>query len=198
MNVSLIWITRQSDQEDAYLAEYLQELRGLVDVEKIIVGHTNLPPTDFKYIPFFEHGLDGMGLICHKKNIGVLASTKNICIVMHADTAPEIDTLLGIEWGIIGDNDILCPIAITPQGNRGLTWCYKFGRHKPALEPFDYHSYISGACLIAKRSTLLKHPWNQNLRHNESEDVEMSDRLYSLGMNMVCQDQLKFKIKTSQ
>jgi hypothetical protein len=41
MNVSLIWITRVSELEDEFLQEYINTFDG-IDVEKLIVGHTNI------------------------------------------------------------------------------------------------------------------------------------------------------------
>lgn len=200
MKVSLIWITRKSELEDQYLAEYLEELKD-VPCEKIIVGHVGenvLNNYAFTYIPFYEFGLDDMGLICHKKNIGVLAATGDICIVMHADIMIPKEVLLGYNWFDVTSCDIICPVATTPNGSRGLTWCRKFGHHKPEHEAFDSNTYISGACLIARRHTLRKWRWNQDLRHNQSEDVEMTDRLASFGLNIYCDPALQFKIKTTQ
>lgn len=200
MKVSLIWITRKSEQEDRYLEEYLQELRGL-PCEKIIVGHVGqnlIGKHSFTYIPFHEFGLDDMGLICHKKNIGVLAATGDICVVMHADISIPKDILINYPWEEITSSDIVCPLAFMDNGARGLTWCRKFGQHKPENEEFDTNSYISGACLIARRHTLIKWKWNQNLKHNQSEDVDMTDRLASFGLNIYCEPHLRFKIKTTQ
>lgn len=197
MNVSLIWITRIDDQEDRYLEEYLDNLKD-IDVEIVIIGHTQINQDNIRYVPFYEHGIDSLGLICHKKNIGVLAASRNVCVVMHADIAPTRDTLVNYRWDNIKDGDIVCPVATTPEGQVGYTWCRKFSTPKPALEPFDANSYISGACLIATKQTLLDNKWDQNLRHNECEDVEMSDRLFAAKKNVYCDPQLQFNIKTIQ
>jgi hypothetical protein len=198
MNVSLIWITRVSELEDEFLQEYINTFDG-IDVEKIIVGHTNIADKQFKYIPFYERGIDALGLICQKKNIVVLAATNDICVVMHADITPTKETLLNYNWSNIKSNDIVCPIAVNKQGYIGKTWCSKGSWcSKSPYEPYDTNTYISGACLIGHKKALLETTWDQNLIHNEGEDVEMSDRLHSKGMNIYCDPSLLFNIKFTQ
>ena len=198
MNLSLIWITRISELEDQFLQEYINTFDG-IDVEKIIVGHTTITSNKFKYIPFYEKGIDELGLICHKKNIGILAATNDICVVMHADITPTRETVMNYNWSSIKSKDIVCPVAVNGQGIMGKTWCSKGSWcSKSPYEPYNTNTYISGACLIGHKNTLIETPWNQNLGHNESEDVEMSDRLYAKGMNIYCDPSLHFNMKFTQ
>ena len=64
--ISLVYITRRSNTED----EWLQTLINNLDdrFELIVVGHTNIINSRFIYIPFWDDGLDELGLISSKKN----------------------------------------------------------------------------------------------------------------------------------
>lgn len=197
MKLSLIWIKRQSKEEDSFLEEYLEELK-FCDVEKIVVGHTDLIRDDFIYIPFYEHGLDDLGLICHKKNIGVLASSGDICVVMHIDTKPSQSFFEEINKILFNDNVVICPIGMTESGSRSLTWCLYAGKHKDPNESFCDSSYISGACLIAQKKLLLKYKWDQNRKHNQEEDYELSKRMHANGVDLICNPDLKVIMKNSQ
>jgi hypothetical protein len=199
MNISLIWIKRNDKQEDSFLEEYLNLLKE-VNLEKIVVGHTSLIRKDFTYIPFHELGLDEMGLICHKKNIGVLASSSKYCLVMHCDVRPCLsffEEFKKIE-SELNDLTVYCPIGESENGNRGLTWCLYAGNHKDTNQEFCHASYISGGCLLASKKILRKYQWNQNLKHNQEEDFEFSQRLNSFGVKHQCLTNLKIIMKNSQ
>lgn len=195
--ISIIWITRVSEEEDLYLNEFLDKLKN-IDCEKIIVGHTNIIRNDFRYIPFYELGLDSMKLICHKKNIGVLASTKKYCLVLHADTCPQLSFFENIKQISINDNMAICPVGFMDNGQRGLTWCIYAGIHKDPNESFSDNSYIGGSCIFGSKQMFLNNPWNQHLKHADEEDVIYSRDLHSNNVIQLCNSQLIMEMKRSQ
>jgi hypothetical protein len=199
MSLSLIWIKRNSQQEDSFLEEYLDLFKDF-QLEKIVVGHTSLVRDDFTYIPFHEFGLDEMGLICHKKNIGVLASSSDYCLVMHCDVRPSLSFFSEFEKmeQTLNDNTVYCLIGEGENGERSLTWCLYAGKHKNIDEDFCNNSYISGGCLLASKKLLKKYTWNQELKHNQEEDYEFSKRLNSFGVSLKCCKNLKVIMKNSQ
>lgn len=195
--ISIIWITRISSEEDCYLDEFLDKLKN-INCEKIIVGHTNLSRNDFRYIPFYEFGLDEMKLICHKKNIGVLASTKKYCLVLHADTCPELSFFEAIKNISLDDQTAICPIGFMSSGQRGLTWCIYAGIHKDPDEEFHENSYIGGSCIFGSKNMFLSNPWNQNLRHADEEDVVYSKDLFVNQIKQYCNSKLIMEMKRTQ
>ena len=215
-NLSIIWISKICNEEDNKLKEHL-ELLSEYDVEKVIVGHTNLDPKKYKfnYIPFYDYGLDSLALISLKKNLGVLNSTKKYCLVLHADTRPDVcketkqsKTLDCIDKKDYREKDIIAPIGFLILDNvrRGLTYAdtseegtpnyqkycesnllfSKDVRHKLPDEPCTEHTYISGAALLGARETIIKTGWRNDLGWVQGEDVEYSNRLRETGHNIYC------------
>jgi len=195
--ISIIWITRICPEEDSYLDAFLNKLES-INCEKIIVGHTNLTRNDFRYVPFYELGLDSMKLICHKKNIGVLASTKKYCLVLHADTCPDLSFFEEIKKISLDDFTAICPVGFLDDGQRGLTWCDYAGIQKDPDDEYSANTYIGGSCIFGSKNMFLKNPWNQNLRHADEEDVVYSRDLFNNGVNQMCNSKLIMNMKRSQ
>ena len=214
-NLSVIWISRISDTEDNMLRNFFEKDDTEYEYERILVGHTNLNPDvyKFKYIPFWDNGLDKLGLISLKKNLGVLNATKEYCLVLHADTFPMKSLFERMENISLSDKDIVSPIGYIkyPWGdigyNLGLTWAdssdkdnlekYNYWkqknllfnpdvRHKLPDESVSDWTYISGASIFSKTSTFKTIGWNNNLRHVQGEDIEYSHRLKNNEYKLSC------------
>lgn len=213
MSISLVWIKRDSDKEDRYLYQILKEIQKckdqlLVFPEIIIVGRTQLDLEEFDLTIIFARTLkewDDLGLLCHKKNIGVRKSTSDICIVMHSDVFIPEHTLLKL-FGqdeslrndlyrkMVQEENVLAPIAyhyVDKQVSnvRTFTWCdiRRGDRWKSETEPFDEHTYISGAVILGSKSVFLRFPWDETLSHNMEEDVEISKRIHNSGLILRCE-----------
>jgi len=195
--ISLIWIKRISAEEDSWLAENLLNLDNRYEV--VVVGHTNLDSKkyNFKYVPFYEN--DDLGLICHKKNLGIATATRKYCLVLHSDATPvnnfyDIAILKNYD-----ENSAVCPLGIH-NNSRALSWCNYHGnpRNKDMDEPADKHTYISGAAIFAQKQFFLRYPWNENLRHNKEEDVELSRRIMNSGAKLLADKDLVFTSRRSQ
>lgn len=195
--IDLIWIKRVSDQEDIWLLEHLSNLDRRYKV--IVVGHTNLNPEyyNFKYIPFYENGIDSLGLICHKKNLGIKNSTSQFCLVLHSDMTPS-NSFYNIAINKnYNNNSAIAPLALY-DGQRSLTWCIYPGKHKDMKEKADSNTYISGGAIFGTRQFFLKYQWNEALKHNMEEDVELSRRIMSSGANLLADEELILFSKRSQ
>jgi hypothetical protein len=219
-NLSIIWITRKDEREDSFIKEFFEKREYNYEYEKIIVGHTNLNPEKykFKYIPFWDYGLDEMGLISLKKNLGVHNATKEYSLVLHADTFPTKNTFTNISNISLTDKDVIAPVGLVmaPWGEilntRGLTWADSSNkediakwnewrlknqlfndlvRHKMPEESVTDGTYISGAAIFAKTNTFKDTKWNNNLGHVQGEDIEYSRRLISLGYNLTCDERIE-------
>jgi hypothetical protein len=199
--LSIIWIKRESEIEDRYINEYL-DILDTRNIEAMVVGHTNLTRKDFTYVPFYEFGLDSLGLICHKKNLGVAKAKYNLCLVLHADTRPDESFIELIKNGEHLKHDLfttaICPLGVTESGARGLTWCNYAGMHKHLDEPENAATYISGAAIFGSKNFFLKNPWDQNLRHNMEEDWQYSRMLRDKGFKNVCDPRFKVIMKNTQ
>lgn len=214
-NLSVIWISRINENEDNMLKNFFEKYDNEYEYEKIIVGHTNLNPEQykFKYIPFWENGLDKMALISFKKNLGINNSTKEYSLVLHADTFPLKRLFERMSNINLSDLDIVAPIGYIMHSwgdlsfFRGLTWAdtsdknnpekFEMWKHKNLLfngdvrhkmpdEPTSEWTYISGAAIFSKTSTFKKIGWNNNLGHVQGEDVEYSHRLKNSGYKLSC------------
>lgn len=197
--INVIWITRISEEEDRWLHENLMTLDRRFNVT--IIGHTNLLPEyyNFKYIPFFENGVDELGLICHKKNLGVQASQSRYCLVLHADTTPDKSFYdIAVRKGY-DDNTAVAPLGLYGE-NRALSWCNTHGnpRHKDMNEPPDQHTYISGAAIFGHTELFRRFRWDENLRHNQAEDSELSARMMRENVKLVGDKDLVFHARRYQ
>jgi hypothetical protein len=205
--INLIWIKRVSQEEDEWLKTNLAEIDSRFNV--IVVGHTNLDykKYNFKYVPFWDHGLDRLGLLCHKKNLGIKYSEDGYCLVLHADVSPDknfYDIAINKKYD---HNTAVCPISFY-NGDRALSWCnyveglYTIGkikdRSKSITEPADEWTYISGGCIFGTKKFFLKFPWNEYLRHNQGEDVELSRRIFKNGGKLIAESELICYAKRSQ
>lgn len=196
-DLALIWITRKSELEDQYLRQALINTNSL-DVQRIIVGHTDIEPVGFEYIPFYEHGLDNLGLICHKKNIGVLASRSRVTMVMHADIIPSQNILKECAEINFKSEEFYAPVAFTGSGIRALTWCRYAGQHKPIDDPECNQTYISGGVIISLTENFRKYRWDQNLRHNQEEDWEFSKIIRAAGCKQQCAPEIRLLAANTQ
>lgn len=195
--IDIVWIKRISSEEDKWLKQNLLCLDRRFGV--IVVGHTDLDSNyyNFKYIPYYENGIDSMGLICHKKNLGVQASNKKYCLVLHSDITPNDDFYdLAINKNI-DIQTVIAPVAFCGQ-NRALTWCTYAAKHKDVNELADENTYISGGAIFSLRETFLKFPWNENLRHNMEEDVELSRRMFQNNVKLMCMSDLVLEARRNQ
>lgn len=195
--IDIIWIKRVSNEEDQWLYENLCLLDRKYNV--IVVGHTNLNPKyyNFLYIPFYEHGLDQLGLICHKKNLGIKNSKSDFCLVLHADVTPDVsfyDKAINKNYDF---NTVIAPLAVH-NNSRALSWCNYPGKHKDVNELADNNTYISGGSIFGRREIFIKFPWNEQLRHNMEEDVELSRRMISYNVKLICDSELIVHSRRSQ
>lgn len=219
-NLSVVWISRISDSEDTLLKSFFEQYDLHYDYERIIVGHTNLDPTkyNFKYVPFWENGLDKMALLGLKKNLAVFNASKEYSLVLHADTFPTNNLFERMFSISLSDMDVVAPIGYIKYPwadfglSRGLTWAdtsdrdnrekYDYWkernllfnldvRHKIPNEPISQWTYISGAAIFSKTSTFQKIGWNNGLGHVQGEDVEYSHRLKASGYKLSCDPSLE-------
>ncbi len=207
VNLTIVWITRVSDVEDEMIKNFFEKHDLDYEYEKIIVGHTYLDQRiyNFKYIPFWENGLDEQGLICTKKNLGVSNSTKEYCLVLHADTFPTKSLFERVGEISLTDKDVVAPIGYIlnqPKDykNRGITWANNSisSRHKHLNECDSDISYISGAAIFSKTSTFKTIGWNNSLRHDQAEDFEYSDRLRKNKYILSCDPKLEVYMHNTQ
>jgi hypothetical protein len=195
--ISLVYVKRKSYIEDVWLKSLAASLDPRFEL--IVVGHTYEPTTDFTYIPFWENGLDEKGLICHKKNLGVKASTTDYCLVIHADVSPDREFIDKALLYLPKEDEFVCPVGFWNGDQRALTWCQdKEPRNADPERPDDPEMYISGAAIFAKKETFLKVPWNESLSHGRCEDVELSRRAREGGIRQYCNKHLKVKMERSQ
>jgi hypothetical protein len=219
-NLSVVWISHVSQNEDNMMQDYFDNLDTKYNYEKIVVGHTVLDPVkyNFKYIPFWEHGLEQMALLGFKKNLGVYNATKEYTLVVHADTYPMNSLFKRMETISLSDLDVVSPIGYIRHSwgdfsfNRGLTWAdssnkdviEKFSdwkqknllfnhdvRHKLANESAEQWTYISGAAIFSKTSTFKQIGWNNNLAHVQGEDIDYSQKLKNNGYKLMCDPELE-------
>jgi hypothetical protein len=205
--INLIWIKRVSEKEDSWIKEYLSTIDKRYNI--IIVGHTNLDPrvNNFTYIPFWENGLDDLGLICHKKNLGIKNSKDGYCLVLHSDACPKEDFYDIAISKKFDDNTAVCPIGLF-HSTRSFTWCNyiekaaKSGkylaRNKDIDESADEWTYIAGAAIFGTKKFFLRFPWDETLKHGQEEDVELSTRIYNNGGKLLADAELIFNSKTPQ
>lgn len=194
--IDLIWIKRISDEEDEWLKQNLINLDKRYNV--IVVGHTNLDPLfyNFNYIPFFENGMDSLGLICHKKNLGIRFSKRKYCLVLHSDMTPSSTFYdLSLQKNI-DNNTAVAPYSVC-KDFRAFSWCEYPGKHKDINQTADLNTYIAGGSIFAQRELFLKFPWDENLRHNMEEDVELSRRMFENNVKLICIPDLVLEARRS-
>lgn len=191
--ISLVYITRRSNTED----EWLQTLINNLDdrFELIVVGHTNIINSRFIYIPFWDDGLDELGLISSKKNLGVAISSAKYCLVIHADVYPRIDFVDEATKNLPLPNEHICPVGFYDSDPtiRGLTWCQNMEpRSQPPDRPDDSDMYIGGAAIFSTKLTLMTYPWDNKLRHGQGigEDLELSIRARANNVKLSCNPNL--------
>lgn len=201
--INVIWITRISDEEDGWLHENLSRLDRRFAVT--IVGHTHLRPDyyNFNYIPFYENGIDQQGLICHKKNLGVLASKSTYCLVLHADATPDSSFYHNAVQKNYDDNTAVAPLGRYGE-HRALCWgdvqslTHPTPRHKDMDEAANDYTYISGIAIFGRKELFLRFPWDERLRHNQGEDWELSIRLMKNRVRLVGDKDLVFHARRHQ
>lgn len=195
--IDLIWIKRISKQEDQWLEEYLSSIDQRYNI--IIVGHTNISHKNynFTYIPFYENGVDELGLICHKKNLGIQNSKNDYCLVLHSDICPTKDFYdLSIK-NLPKHDEVFCPL-IKFGNTTALSWCSGTGFKKPFDEAADKETYISGAAIFGTKEIFKKFPWNEKLRHNMAEDFELSRRMMNNDVKLIPREDLVLLSKRGQ
>lgn len=190
---SLIVISRISAQEDDWIRGFVESAVAK-DYELIVVGHTDLDPQkyNFKYVEFWDNGIDAQGLVCHKKNLGVQSATKKYSLVNHADTYPSQSFFSELQNIEISENEV-----ISPMGD-GITWAYYGGIRMSPQQPFANGMYISGATILARTELFKKFPWNESLGWNKEEDVEYSNRLHQNGVILRPEPKLVVDMHNSQ
>lgn len=206
-NLTVAWITRKSDKEIFWLKEYLEKFKNY-DFNKIVVGYSNLDEKEYKYkyIPFWENGIDEQGLICHKKNLVISNTETENIILLHADcclTSDSIKYLQTIEfdqetaYGMIG--------YIENTNKKGFTWLDKKVRGEdfvnlPLEEMIKTRdtSFICGSAIAGKKNIFIKVPWNESLKHNQNEDGDLSQRLREAKINLLCLPNLVIEMKNDR
>jgi hypothetical protein len=126
--------------------------------------------------------------ITGKKNrLAEVASHPNL-ILSHDRYRFPADFLVNFTaWG--GDYSFLNCSAVSPGGERFPDWIAMKGDGSTIeypiglLDYLDFHpgAYSNGGLIVAKRETLLQHPFSEILWWGEAEDVELSHRLRDNG-----------------
>lgn len=173
------------------LTEFIKSvegMRGLREYEIVICGpRVDAMETDrVKFVEFTDK-FSTYGWITEKKNVIVKeAQFENLCI-LHNRYVLDPGFLEGFEqFGY--DFDAISCRQIEKNGRRFPDWVATSGwwtlNAVSILEINDYNHniYINGGFIVAKRTTLLKNPWNPLIFWNQAEDVELSRRLSEAGI----------------
>lgn len=190
--VSLVIVCRPTPEESEWIRQFYRS--GMPEAfDTIIVENEQMVHHIGLEVDRFSENLDGQ--ICRKKNLGVAKALEDYTLVCHADAFPHesfLDALRGID---VGENEVLCPRGIGPNGAHTLTWA----RQDPAnrfMQPFDMpfipgETYISGAAIFARTALFRKYPWDENLRWgHDPEDCLYSRMLEAAGVTQRAEERL--------
>ena len=180
------------------------ENNNIPNYEIIIVGNTSIQNTDIITIINFDETIKN-GWITRKKNIIIQNAKYDNIVLLH----DYIKLNLGWYVGFLkfGDNYDWCINPIfNSDGNRFRDYTlfpYKipsFNIDSPldidtyfansCLLPYDYENniktnkymYVSGAYYVIKKNIALQYLLDENLCHNQGEDLELSKRLHNNGI----------------
>lgn len=206
-NLTVAWVTRKNHNEMSWLGEYLNKFKNS-NFKKVVVGYSIFNELEFnyKYIPFWENGLDEKGLLCHKKNLLVRnCETENI-VILHADCCITDYTIQQLEKIDFEENVAYGTIGYIENTNQlGFTWLDRNMTGEDFIKlPLEEiiktksSSVICGSAIAGKKNIFLNIPWNENLRHNEGEDGELCQRLTNSGFKLVCLPQLIINMKNDR
>ena len=172
------------------------EEQNIPNYEIIIVGKTNITHNFLRNIPFDESIHNGW--FTKKKNIIHNESKYDNIVVIH----DYICFTKGWYEGFLtfGDNYNFCITKITNKNGRRYRdyTLYPAGLEphfqNNCLLPYNYNPsnnirkllYISGAYYIIKKSIALLYPLNEILLMGYAEDVDLSQRLSTNDIHIVC------------
>lgn len=148
----------------------------------------SIPDSTIAQLIFVEEPAEyrKQGWITRKKNLLVeCMSAKNLLIVHDRYVIPHDFLKNLINFGV--DFDLVVPRQIR-QGHRFPDWTATAGdwdTNRTYLLPYGEDSrflYANGGALLAKRSILAEHGWNELLFWDQSEDVELTRRLVDAGI----------------
>jgi hypothetical protein len=168
------------------------ESQGMSEYEIIVTGGdaTTIDRANTTYLPFDEHqkahimlhGFPGRWTT-RKKNLAVQAAKYDVVVVMHDYikftegwyTAFE---QFGTDWDI-SVHQCLCSNGIRGDGWRIMEFP---GLPKWCMIPYDIDTFvqfmgIQGGYWVAKKSTMLEYPLNEDLLWGMEEDTEWSRRV---------------------
>lgn len=209
--IDLIWIKRISEEEDEWLEENLATIDRRFRIS--VVGHTRLDHKQhrFNYYEFWEDGIDALGLICHKKNVGVKNANQPFCLVLHSDVSPASDFYDKATAKAYDANKAVCPISFVrtirpdPFGNmlevktRSFSWCdISLPMRQKENMVADENTYISGAGIFGQTEMFKKYQWNETLSHAKEEDVAYSRYLRKNGIELIYDPELVLDARRSQ
>lgn len=161
--------------------------RRIPNVEVIVVGGENQYPDSVKHIEFDDTVKQGW--ITRKKNIITYNASGCVIVYCH-DYFMFMDGWMD-EWIRFGwDWDYACNRIELINGARDydlISWDHpKVGRY--CLMPYDMitqndlkGTYVSGGYVMAKKTFMMIHPFNEVLSWGMSEDIDWSLRARAVG-----------------
>lgn len=180
-------IITKGDKND-WMENLIQSIRNqnIPEYEILVCGtYYDRKEDDIRYIPFSEK--DDSGWITKKKNLLCQeAKYENLCM-LHDRIVLTPGWFEGMKkYG--NDFEVLGCIVKDKYGNRVGDWTTYGCEYKgfPYIgnlqyQDWDKWGYLDGGFWIIKRNILLKCPLNEELFLNQSEDYELSRRLYING-----------------
>lgn len=164
------------------------EYENIPNYEVIIVGKCNVIRKNTTVLSFDE--TIKKSWITKKKNIITNNAKYDNIVYMHDYY------ILNKGWykGFLDfrdDWDLCMNRILNKDGKRFRDWCvwddselnYIGDNHRISLPSYDYNKtkymYISGGYWVAKKSTMIKYPLNEDLSWGQGEDVEWSKRVLS-------------------
>jgi hypothetical protein len=175
---------------------YSIELQNIPNYEIIIVGNSNITGENIAVINFDE--TVKRAWITKKKNIICQSAKYENIVLLHDYVLFDKDWYKGFLK--FGNNFEYCITQIkTVDGKRFRDFTiYPFGLEPlfqdNCLLPYTYKPsdnirkllYISGTYYIIKKTIALQYPLNEDLIHGGGEDVEISQRLATNNIHIIC------------
>lgn len=189
-------ITDGSNDELIKRIVHSVEIQNIDTYEIIVVGNSAIQAARTRVIPFDETVKQGW--ITRKKNIICQNATYENIVLLHDYVSLDKDWYKGfVEFG---NNFQFCinPVK-TNDGRRFRDYAIYNGSIPTLFQgccllPYDYEPrniirkllYISGTYYVIKRDIARLYPLNEDLLHGRGEDVELSHRLSTNGIYIVC------------
>lgn len=163
----------------------------ILNYEIIVVG--KLPGITSVPVEFIErHNWAESGAICKMRNTGIDYSTGNLLIFLDDDVELTGSWFKKLYPHLDATFDIAGSKILSPDGNRWYDWCWA-SRNDSAcpsrLLEYSDHSenlYISGCCLIVRRSVFNILRFNEHLLNHQRDDVDFCHRAIDAGMKFLC------------